>query len=59
MKMPTISMFYEIVVLMYYRDIVQHHLPHIHVRYQGEEVVINIENGETLTGKIPNSTFRL
>jgi len=36
--MPTISMFYGILVLMYFRDNRRHHLlPHIHVRYQGEE----------------------
>jgi desulfoferrodoxin (superoxide reductase-like protein) len=57
--MPTISMFYGIVVLMYYRDNVQHHLPHIHVRYQNDEVVINIENGDILTGNIPNKQMKL
>jgi hypothetical protein len=35
--MPTISMFYGILVLMYFRDNKRHNLPHIHVRYQGEE----------------------
>lgn len=32
--MPTISMFYGIVVMMFFRDNQQHDLPHIHVRYQ-------------------------
>jgi hypothetical protein len=31
--MPVISMFYGIVVLMYYFDNRRHHQPHIHVQY--------------------------
>jgi len=31
--MPTISMFYGILVSMYVFDSDKHHLPHIHVRY--------------------------
>ena len=30
--MPTISMFYGILILMFFRDNRRHHLPHIHVR---------------------------
>jgi hypothetical protein len=33
--MPTISMFYGIIVRMYALDNKQHHLPHIHVEYAG------------------------
>ena len=33
--MPTISMFYGILILMFFRDNSRHYLPHIHVRYQG------------------------
>ncbi len=38
--MPTISMFYGILILMFYRDNQRHHLPHIHVRYQGKEAAV-------------------
>jgi len=31
--MPTISMFYGIIIRMYALDNKQHHLPHIHVEY--------------------------
>ena len=31
--MPTISMFYGILVSMYVLDTQKHHLPHIHIRY--------------------------
>jgi hypothetical protein len=51
--MPTISMFYGILVLMYFRDNQRHNLPHIHVRYQGQEAVIAIDSGTLLEGEIP------
>lgn len=41
--MPTISMFYGILVMMFFRDNSRHHLPHIHVRYQGSEAAISLE----------------
>nr|VFK48681.1 MAG: protein of unknown function (DUF4160) [Candidatus Kentron sp. TC] len=31
--MPSISMFYGLIVYLYFRDNRQHKLPHIHVRY--------------------------
>jgi Domain of unknown function (DUF4160) len=40
--MPVISMFYGIIVLMYYFDNRKHHQPHIHVQYGDEEAVIAI-----------------
>ena len=43
--MPVISMFYGIIVLMYYFDNKQHKLPHIHVKYQDDEAVVTIETG--------------
>ena len=51
--MPTISMFYGILVLMYFRDNRRHHLPHIHVRYQGGEAALSIDDGAILEGSIP------
>ncbi|SLM31432.1 conserved hypothetical protein [Desulfamplus magnetovallimortis] len=57
--MPTISMFYGILVLMFYRDNRQHHLPHIHVRYQGEEAALAIEDGSILAGSIPSKQLKL
>ena len=38
--MPTISMFYGILILMFFRDNRRHHRPHIHVRYQGDEASV-------------------
>lgn len=57
--MPTISLFYGIMVLMFYRDNRQHHLPHIHVRYQNEEAVIAIEDGSVLQGALPVKQMKL
>ena len=57
--MPTISMFYGILVLMYFRDNTRHHLPHIHVRYQGVEAAISIEDGLLLDGKLPPKQLKM
>lgn len=51
--MPTISIFYGILVAMFYEDNVRHHLPHIHVRYSGMKASIAIEDGRVLAGEIP------
>ena len=37
---PTISMFYGILIRMFFRDIEKHHVPHIHAEYQGEAAVL-------------------
>jgi hypothetical protein len=40
--MPTIAIFYGIVIQMYWRD---HGPPHLHAFYQGFEALIAIESG--------------
>ena len=57
--MPVISLFYGIVVSMYFLDNRQHHAPHIHVKYQGSEAVYAIPDGELLSGEIPLAKGRL
>jgi hypothetical protein len=57
--MPTISMFYGILVLMFFRDNRRHHLPHIHARYQGEEAAIALEDGHILDGKLPPKQLKM
>lgn len=57
--MPTISMFYGIIVRMLFLDTQQHHLPHIHVEYQGMKAVIVIPCGELLEGELPGKKLRL
>ena len=57
--MPVISMFYGIIVAMYFRDNRQHKSPHIQVRYQSDEAVYSIPDGELLAGSIPPAKARL
>ncbi len=57
--MPTISMFYGILILMFFRDNRRHHLPHIHARYQGDEASIAIEEGAVLDGSLPQKQLKL
>jgi hypothetical protein len=52
-------MFYGILVLMFFRDNRRHYLPHIHVRYQGEEAVISIEDGTVLDGTLPARQLKM
>ena len=57
--MPTISMFYGILVFMYALDIQKHHLPHIHLQYAEFKAVIQIPNGELLEGTLPPKQMKL
>ena len=50
--MPTISMFYGIIVRMFAESGGQHNLPHIHAAYSGEEVVMDLD-GNVIEGKLP------
>ncbi len=58
-NMPTISMFYGIIVSLYFIDNKQHKKPHIHVKYQGDEAVVSISDGEALEGRLPPAKMRL
>lgn len=57
--MPVISMFYGLIVSMYYLDTKQHRLPHIHVKYGENEGVYQIPEGMLLEGNIPSNKERL
>ncbi|MCZ7649580.1 MAG: DUF4160 domain-containing protein [Planctomycetota bacterium] len=57
--MPAISMFYGIVVSLYFLDNRRHNRPHIHARYQDQEAVISIPEGEILEGALPPGKMRL
>lgn len=56
--MPTLSMFYGIIVTMYMEKGGRHSKPHIHARYSGEEVAIALD-GEILDGQIPGNKMKL
>ncbi len=57
--MPTISMFYGILIRMFFFDTERHHLPHIHAEYQGELAVYSIMDGEVLSGCLPKGKHKL
>jgi hypothetical protein len=57
--MPTISMFFGIIVSIFYEDNEQHHTPHIHVRYQGRKASIAIDDGRVLAGDVPSRQLRM
>lgn len=47
--MPILSMFYGIVVRMYFFDDKQHHAPHVHAEHSGDQAVFAILNGEEVS----------
>ncbi|MDR2065095.1 MAG: DUF4160 domain-containing protein [Prevotellaceae bacterium] len=51
--MAILSMFYGLIVSMFYGDNRQYKLPHIHVKYQEEEAVFSIPEGELPAGSLP------
>ena len=57
--MPTISMFYGILIRMFCRDADRHHAPHIHADYQGTVAVYSILDGMPLAGELPPSKHKL
>ena len=50
--MPTLSMFFGIVIRMYYVP-KEHNPPHIHAIFQGEEAVFAVADGERTAGEFP------
>ena len=58
-SMPVISMFYGIIVTLYFFDTGKHKRPHIHVKYQGDEAVVAIREGEVLEGGIQQNRMKL
>lgn len=57
--MPTISMFYGILILMYFYDNKKHAQPHIHAEHAEFEASIAIDNGELLSGSLPPAKMKL
>jgi hypothetical protein len=57
--MPAISMFYGIIIYLYFFDDERHKLPHIHARYQGQDATFSIADGAMLAGAIPPAKIKL
>jgi len=58
-NMPVISMFYGIIVSLYFADNKRHKKPHIHARFQDDEAVVSIPDGKILEGQLPPTKMRL
>ena len=57
--MAVITMFYGIIISMYYFDNRKHHAPYIHVKHQDQETIVSIPDGKILEGKIKPSKMKL
>jgi hypothetical protein len=51
--MPILSMFYGIIIRMYYADNKQPHVPHIHAEFGNYKAVFSISDRKLLAGKFP------
>lgn len=57
--MPTISMFYGIIISLFFEIREKHHLPHIYVRYHDSRASVSIEDGALLAGDLPPRQLRM
>ena len=57
--MPVISMFYGIIVRMFFMDNKEHKLAHIHVEFAEYTAVLSIPDGNLLAGNFPNDKMKL
>jgi hypothetical protein len=57
--MAIISMFYGIIISIYYLDNKKHNIPHIHIKYQEKEAVVSIPEGNYMEGEIPTNKMKL
>jgi hypothetical protein len=57
--MATLSMFYGIIISMFFRDNRQHKLPHVHARHQNDNAIFSIPEGEIIEGNMKIPQIRL
>lgn len=57
--MPTISMFYGIVIYMFFYDNKKHQLPHIHASFGDDDAIFSIVDGEVIEGNLPRNKRKL
>ena len=56
--MPTLSIFFGIIVKMYNEKGGKHNIPHIHAEYQDCEIAVDFE-GNIIDGEFPNAKLKL
>ena len=54
--MPTIAIFYGIIIQMYFED---HDPPHVHAIYGGAKALVRIGDGEIMRGRLPSKQAKL
>jgi len=57
--MPAISMFYGIIIYMYFFDNQKHHLPHLHAEFGEFEGIFTLHDAEMIEGNLPGKQKRL
>jgi len=57
--MPSISMFYGIIIYLYFFDNQKHHHPHIHAEYGETEGIFLIQNTEMVEGNLSSKQQKL
>lgn len=57
--MPTISIFYGIIIYMFFYDNKKHNIPHIHAAYGEYNAVFSIADGMLLEGSLPKNKLKL
>ncbi|MCM1382743.1 MAG: DUF4160 domain-containing protein [Muribaculaceae bacterium] len=56
--MPTLSIFFGIIIYMYKEDGGKHNLPHIHAEYGEYEAVFDLD-GNKIEGDLPKKKIRM
>ena len=54
--MPELTRFLGIIIAMYYNE---HRPPHFHAKYDGHQIMVNIETGEIMEGSFPRRAMAL
>ncbi|MBU1754589.1 DUF4160 domain-containing protein [bacterium] len=57
--MAVIAMFYGIIISLYFFDNQKHKTPHIHVKYQEQEAIFSIPDGDMVEGELRTNKIRL
>lgn len=57
--MPVISMFYGLIIRMYFFDTQKHQVPHVHVQYAEQSAVIQIPDGVVIEGDLKPQKLKL
>lgn len=50
--MPIISQFYGVIIMMFFNESKQHHMPHLHARYNGIKATYDLESNR-ISGDMP------